>query len=144
MQIRADRHGTARDRPDGYRAATGHRQAGKPATYRQKRDGVDETVEGQADRIEYDGRAGTLRFVGNGVVRRLRGGTVADEITGPQILGQTRPSSSACRAAPPPPANPGGRVRAVITPACRPTPPRRRAAALKPAPGLGRPATGRR
>src|SRR6187399_3242806 len=55
-----------REMPDGYRAATAIGSPGKPASYRQKRDGLDETVEGVADRIEYDGRADTLRFVGNG------------------------------------------------------------------------------
>ena len=29
-------------------------------------------MEGAADRIEFDGRSETLRFVGNGAVRRLR------------------------------------------------------------------------
>ena len=90
MVIRADRI-ELRETPDGYRAASAIGSAGKPASYRQKRDGVDENVEGAADRIEYDGRADTLRFVGNGAVRRLRGGTVADEITGGvDHLGQHR------------------------------------------------------
>ena len=36
-----------------------------PASFRQKRDGVDETVEGVAERIEFDARTDTLRLVGN-------------------------------------------------------------------------------
>ena len=40
----------------GYRAATATGVPGKPALWRQRRDGVDETVEGSADRIELDGQ----------------------------------------------------------------------------------------
>lgn len=80
MQIRAERV-ELRELPDGFRAATAYGAPGRSASFRQKRDGVDETVEGSADRIEFDGRASTLRLVGNGSVRRLRGSTVADEIT---------------------------------------------------------------
>jgi lipopolysaccharide export system protein LptA len=71
-----------RETPDGYQAATATGSAGKPATFRQKRDGVDEYIEGQAERLEYDSKADTVRFVNAAVVRRLRGTAVADEITG--------------------------------------------------------------
>jgi lipopolysaccharide export system protein LptA len=71
MVLRAERI-ELREMPDGYRAASAIGLPGKPATWRQKRDGgTDEVVEGSADRIEFDGRADTLRFVGNGAVRRL-------------------------------------------------------------------------
>ena len=38
-----------------------------------------------AERIEFDGRTDTLRLVGSAAVRRLRGGVLADEITGSLI-----------------------------------------------------------
>ena len=110
--IRAERV-EVREQPGGYRSAVATGLPGKPASYRQKRDGVDEIVEGAADRIEYDARAGTLRFIGNGVVRRLRDGVVADEITGAEIRWDDAAELFSVEGGP---ATPGGRVRAVLTP----------------------------
>jgi lipopolysaccharide export system protein LptA len=119
MAIRAERV-EVRERTDGHRSATALGSNGKPATFRQKRDGVDETIEGRADRIEYDSRGDVVRFAGNAQVQRLRGGAPADEITGAVITydngnetfsvqGVPAPAGSAASA-------PGGRVRVVITP----------------------------
>jgi lipopolysaccharide export system protein LptA len=115
MLLRADRV-ELRETPDGYRAASAIGSPGRPATWRQRRDGVDETVEGAADRIEFDGRADTLRLLGNGAVRRLRGSTVADEITGAAIMWDNtaevfKEEGGAATAT-----NPSGRVRAVLSP----------------------------
>jgi lipopolysaccharide export system protein LptA len=115
MVLRADRV-EMRTLPDGYRAASALGAAGKPAAWRQKRDGVDETVEGTADRIEFDGRADTLRFLGNGAVRRLRSGSVADEITGERILWDNAAEVFRVEGGAVSPTNPGGRVRAVLSP----------------------------
>ncbi len=128
MVIRAERV-ELREMPDGYRAATALGTASAPASYRQKRDGVDETVEGQADRIEYDGRADVLRFVGNGAVRRLRGSVVADEITGAVIVWDANAEVFNVQGGATSPANPGGRVRAVLSPRAEPA-----ASAAQPAP----------
>ncbi len=84
MAIHAERV-EVRERPDGHRSATAIGSAGKPAVFRQKRDGVDETIEGSAERIEYDSRGDVVRFSGNAHVRRLRGATPADEISGSVI-----------------------------------------------------------
>jgi len=84
MAIRAERV-EVRERPDGHRSATAVGSAGRPAVFRQKRDGVDETIEGSAEHIEYDSRGDVVRFTGNAQVRRLRGATVADEISGSVI-----------------------------------------------------------
>jgi lipopolysaccharide export system protein LptA len=115
MEIRADRV-ELRELPDGYRAATAIGTPGRQATYRQKRDGVDETVQGSADRIEFDGRTETLRFIGNGSVRRLRGTAVADEITGATIVWDNSAELFSVQGGNATPANPGGRVRAVLSP----------------------------
>lgn len=140
LQLRADRL-ELRETPEGYQMAVAIGSAAKPATYRQKRDGADETVEGQAQRIDYDSRAGTLRFEGAAVVRRLRGSTVADEIQGQQIVWDSTAESFNVRGGAATATNPGGRVRAVITPripADEPAPPAPPAGAdLKPSPGLG-------
>jgi lipopolysaccharide export system protein LptA len=119
MVLRAERV-EMREMPDGYRAASALGQPGKPATWRQRRDGVDETVEGTADRIEFDGRADTLRFIGNGAVRRLRNGSVADEITGAQILWDNVAEVFKVEGGVSTTTNPGGRVRAVLSPRVEP------------------------
>lgn len=119
MSIRAERV-EVRERPDGHRSATALGSSGKPASFRQKRDGVDETIEGSAERIEYDSRGDVVRFTGNALVRRLRGNTPADEISGSVITydngnetfnvqgaGTTPGAASAAG---------NGRVRVVITP----------------------------
>ena len=97
-------------------------QAGQRAFFRQKRDGVDEHIEGESQRIEYDSRADVVRFIGDAVLRRYRGATLADETAGGQIVynngtevftvdGSVRSTS---------PANPSGRVRAMLTPTPKP------------------------
>lgn len=145
LQLRAERL-ELRESPEGYQMAQAIGSPGKPATYRQKRDGVaDETVEGQAQRIDYDSRAGTLRFEGAAVVRRLRSGSVADEIQGQQIVWDSNAETFNVQGGAATPSNPGGRVRAVIAPrtpaepAPRPAsaPAPADAGALRPTPSLG-------
>jgi lipopolysaccharide export system protein LptA len=138
MVLRAERI-ELRELPSGYRAASAIGSADKPASWRQRRDGVDETVEGSAERIEFDGRADTLRFIGNGAVRRLRGGSVADEISAATILWDNTAEVFRVEGGTVTPANPTGRVRAVLSPraeapaggASTPSP------ALAPSRGLG-------
>jgi lipopolysaccharide export system protein LptA len=115
MVLRADRV-ELRERPDGYREAMAIGSAERPASFRQKRDGVDETVEGAAERIEFDARSDTLRFVGNAAVRRLRAGTVADEITGSLITWDNTNELFKVTGGAASPSNPSGRVRAVFAP----------------------------
>ncbi len=121
MAIRADKV-EVRERPDGHRSATALGTAGKPASFRQKREGVDETIEGQADRIEYDSRGDVVRFAGNAQVRRLRGGTPADEISGNLITYDNGNETFSVQGGASAPAAGGasapssGRVRVVITP----------------------------
>lgn len=140
LQIRADRL-ALRETPEGYQMAQATGAPGKPASYRQKRDGVDEVVEGQAQRIDYDSRLGTLRFEGAAVVRRLRGATVADEIQGALILWDSAAESFSVQGGAATAANPGGRVRAVITPRlpadAASAPAAEAAGALKPSATLG-------
>ena len=120
MSIRAERV-EVRERADGYRSATAVGGAGKPAVFRQKRDAVDETIEGSADRIEYDSRGDVVRFAGNAQVRRLRGSTPADEITGAVITYDSGNETfsvqgSGAGAASAPGAPGSSRVRVVLTP----------------------------
>ena len=115
MILRAERL-EIRTLADGYRVASALGSAAKPASWRQRRDGVDESVEGTADRIEFDGRADTLRLMGNGSVRRLRGGAVADEISGASILWDNTSEVFKVEGGAASPTNPTGRVRAVLSP----------------------------
>ena len=119
MVLRADRV-EMREMPDGFRAASVIGSTGRQATWRQRRDGLDEVVEGVADRIEFDGRADTLRFVGNGAVRRLRTGVVADEITGATIVWDNMAEVFKVEGGAPSVANPSGRVRVVLSPRSEP------------------------
>ena len=118
MTIRAERV-EVRERADGHRSAIALGSAGKAAAFRQKRDGVDETIEGSAERIEYDSRGDVVRFAGNAQVRRLRGATPADEISGSVITYDNGNETFSVQGAP---AAAGaasaatGRVRVVITP----------------------------
>jgi lipopolysaccharide export system protein LptA len=115
MVVRADRV-EVRELPDGYRTAVAIGSADKPATYRQKRDGTDETLEGSAERIEYDGRSQTLRLIGNGRVRRLVGTELADEITGALITWNQGSELFSVAGGADGPDGSGGRVRAVLGP----------------------------
>jgi len=126
MVLRAERV-EMREMPDGYRSATATGAPGKPATWRQRRDGLDETVDGSADRIEFDGRADTLRLVGNSAVRRLRAGVVAEEVSGGTIVWDNLAEIFKVEGGAPTAINPTGRVRSVLSPRAEP-------AAASPAP----------
>ena len=115
MTIKADRV-EIRQTPDGYHVGTAWGAAGAPVSYRQKRDGVNEFVEGVAERVEFDGRAEVLRFIGNGVVRRTRGSETVDEITGSLITWNHGSELFSVQGGTPSANNPNGRVRAVLGP----------------------------
>lgn len=115
MTIKADRV-EIRQTSDGFHVGTAWGAPGAPVSYRQKRDGVNEFVEGTADRVEFDGRAEVLRFIGNGLVRRLRGTEPVDEITGSLITWNHSSELFSVQGGTPTAANPGGRVRAVLGP----------------------------
>ena len=116
LLIRAERV-EVRDPPGGTRTALALGAPGKPATFRQKREGVDEHVEAQAERIEYDGATDTLRFTGQASLRRLRSGSVVDETLGALIVWDNRSETLTVQGGAASPANPSGRVRATFGPA---------------------------
>jgi lipopolysaccharide export system protein LptA len=140
MVIRAERV-EIRESPDGYRTATAIGAPARPASYRQKRDAPDESVEAVADRIEFDARSDTLRFSGNAAVRRMRGATMADEITGGDITWDNSAELFSVKGGAASPANPGGRVRAILSPRqeAASAPPAAASAALVPSRRLGEP-----
>jgi lipopolysaccharide export system protein LptA len=115
---------------------------GTPGFFRQKRNAVDEHIEGEALRIEYDSKADTVRFVGSAVLRRYKGTQVNDETSGSVITynnsnGMFTVDGGAANRTP---GNPSGRVRAMLTPVPKPgTPPTPAAppAALRPSGQVG-------
>jgi len=115
LVIRADRV-ELRELPDGYRTATAIGSPGRPAAYKQRRDGGEEELEGSAERVEYDARNDTLRFIGNAQVRRLRGSLPAEDIQGNVIVWDNAAELFSVHGGTATPTNPSGRVRAVLSP----------------------------
>ncbi len=115
--VRGDRVDVAQD-PEGYQQAVSIAAPGKLAFYRKKRDGVDEYIEGEGERIEYDSRADLVKFIKRAVVRRYNGATLVDETTGSLIVYNnntdvfTVDGGAENRTA----SNPTGRIRAMLTP----------------------------
>jgi lipopolysaccharide export system protein LptA len=85
IQIRGERLEVRQD-PDGYQFGVATGAPDKPAFFRQKREALDEFIEGEGETITYDGRADTITFARRAQLRRLRGTTVADEINGGNIV----------------------------------------------------------
>jgi lipopolysaccharide export system protein LptA len=98
-----------RQDPEGYQFGTVTAEPGKLAFYRQKREGVDEFIEGEADRV---------KFIKRAEMRRYRGATVADEMTGSLITYDNTTEVFSVDGGPAgtAPGTPGGRVRAVLAP----------------------------
>jgi lipopolysaccharide export system protein LptA len=119
LVIRADRV-ELREGADGYRNATAIGSSAKPATYKQRRDGGEEQLEGSAERVEYDARADTLRFVGSAQVRRMRGSVPSEDIQGSVIVWDNAAELFSVQGGTATPSNPGGRVRAVLSPRAEP------------------------
>jgi lipopolysaccharide export system protein LptA len=90
---------------------------GQRAFFRQKRDGVDEFIEGEADRMEYDGKADTVHLIGNAEMRRLAGATMADDVRGDRIVYNDNTEVYTVDHAPASvPGGKPGRVRATLVP----------------------------
>ncbi len=85
-----------REDADGYQYAVVTAAPDTLATVRERRDasrpGVEETVDGVAERIEYDGKADTIRLVRRAVIRRYENGQQRDEFSGAQIFYDARNS----------------------------------------------------
>jgi len=124
MVLRAERL-DVRETSDGYYQAFANGEAGKPVTFRQARDVPGEFIEGSAEQLEYDSRADTVRFIGNAVVRRMRGAAVSDEVTGAVINYDNRSEVFSVDGGQNSP-HPNGKVRVVMMP--------RAASAPEPAP----------
>jgi lipopolysaccharide export system protein LptA len=77
--------------PEGYQYVTLTSTGGKPTTFRQKRDGEgDQWMEGEAERIEYDGKNELVKLFSRAKVRRLEGNKPSDEVAGEFISYDSR------------------------------------------------------
>jgi lipopolysaccharide export system protein LptA len=76
MVIRGDKMVVTQDK-EGFKHGTAY---GHPASYRQKREGLDEYVEGYGERIETDTRANVVDFYVNARVKRGQ-----DEVRGEHV-----------------------------------------------------------
>jgi lipopolysaccharide export system protein LptA len=83
--------------------------------FRQKREGLDEFMEGEAERIEYDSKLDVVRLVGRAVMRRLRGATLADEAVGHSIIFNNQTETLSINGAAPD-AKSTDRVRMMLSP----------------------------
>lgn len=96
--------------------ATASGAEGQPATFRQKREGLDEIVEGQARRIEYDSVTETVRFIDQAQVRVLRAGVPADQVSGQTIVYHHARDVFEVQGGGGASGSAGGRVKGVVTP----------------------------
>lgn len=117
IQIRGEKIEVRQD-PQGYQFGVVTGSAESRAFYRQKRDGVDEYIEGEGLTIDYDGKADVVKFINMAEMRRYRGAQLADEVKGNVIVyenltdiftvdGGTSSSANGSSS---------GRVRAMLTP----------------------------
>jgi len=82
LSIRADKV-TVRQDPEGYQYGSA---SGSPVKFRQKRDGSDEYIEGEADRIEYNGKLDRVELFNHARLKR----EPADEVRGNYISYDSR------------------------------------------------------
>lgn len=111
--------------PEGYQYVTLSSVGNVPATFRQKRDGAgDQWVEGQAERIEYDGKIELVKLFSKARIKRLESGKPSDEVDGEFISYDSRKEFFSVKNTATGDSKPGaGRGTMVIQPASKPVPP---------------------
>jgi lipopolysaccharide export system protein LptA len=108
-----------RQDPDGSQFGLLTAEPGQRAFYRQKREGLDEYTEGEAELIEYDSRADRVKLTRRAELRRYRGATLNDQINGTVIVFDNTTEVFTVDGKPggaTPDSASGGRVRAMLTP----------------------------
>jgi lipopolysaccharide export system protein LptA len=79
MRLTSDK-AVVKETPEGYMMVTLTAAPGKLATFRQKRDGGDLWIDGQAQRIEYDDKSEMVKLFGSAKVKQLEAAKVTDEL----------------------------------------------------------------
>jgi lipopolysaccharide export system protein LptA len=105
--LRADKLVVKQD-ADGFRSGVA---TGNPATFRQKREGMDEWVEGEGTRLEFDGKTDTVHAIERARVKRGD-----DEVRGSQISYNSRTEFFEVTGGRESAGNASGRVKVVIQP----------------------------
>lgn len=111
MVIRGDKVVVVQDK-DGFKHGTAY---GKPASFRQKREGMDEYIEGYGERIEYDTRAEIVDFYVQARIKRE-----LDEVRGDYITYSAKTEVFRVESNGTAPDAPPKRVRAVLQPKPKP------------------------
>ncbi len=114
LRIKGDKL-VVREDSAGFQHGTSY---GNPTTFRQKREGKDEYIEGSAQRIEYDGRMDKVQLFTKAWVKRA-----SDIVHGDYIMYDANAEYSEVIGGGPKaatPATPGGRVKAIIQPKNQP------------------------
>ncbi len=110
-----------REDPEGYQYAVMTAAPGHLASFRQQRDpatpGVEEFIEAEAERLEYDGRNETIKLIGRAQVKRIENGEPRDEFRGGVITYNLRDSTYSGQGD----ATAGGRTRTIIAPRTPPS-----------------------
>ena len=133
LVIRGDRMVVQQD-ADGFKYGVAY---GNLASFRQKREGYDEYIDGYAERIEYDSKAEKLQMFNRAYLKKanddVRGNYISYEIATEffRVMGGGKQAATA--------ANPEGRVRAVIQPKSRDKPAAAPPVSLQPATEVANP-----
>jgi lipopolysaccharide export system protein LptA len=110
LMLKADRAVVRQDQ-QGFNYGVAY---GKPAYFRQKREGYDEYIEGNAERLEYDGKLDKVQLFTNAQIRKgqdeVRGDYISYDATTEfyQVIGGGKLAST--------PTNPSGRVQVTLQP----------------------------
>lgn len=132
LVIRGDRMVVQQD-ADGFKYGVAY---GNLASFRQKREGYDEYIDGYAERIEYDSKAEKLQMFNRAYLKKanddVRGNYISYEVATEffKVTGGGKQAATA--------ANPEGRVRAIIQPKSK-EPPAGAPLPLKPATDVANP-----
>lgn len=108
-----------RQDPDGNQYGVVTADPGKLAFFRQKREGLDEYIEGEGQTIDYNGPANTVKFITNAQLRRFVGSKFNDEFKAEVIVYNNSTELFTLDGTPVPgnkTGTPAGRVRVMLTP----------------------------
>jgi len=125
--LRGDKLEVRQD-PQGYQYGVVTGAPGQRAYFKQKREGVDETIEGEGATIDYDGRIDTVKLIGQAQLRRFQGARLNDEFNAGIITYNNKTEVFTLDGAPATgaqgsvgqPVAPVGRVRAMLSPKTAP------------------------
>jgi len=132
LSIRGDKLVVVQDK-NGFAHGTA---TGRLASFRQKREGLDEYIEGYGERIEYDTQSETVDFFGQARMTRNK-----DEVRGDHITYSAKTEIFQVHSAPSQLTNPSdkGRVRVILQPKGKVNTPATEPLPIKPADTLSQP-----